>query len=190
MIENIINDHGGLHDRITHTIYLRQFSLAETEAYLKSRKILWPRQTIVEAYMMLGGVPYYLSLLNPSESLAQNIDRIYFRKNSELGQEYRRLYSSLFKAPDPYIRIVEVLSKNKQGMTRNEIADSLKMSSSGTLSKHLENLEYCDIIRRYVTKVGGKPKKTRHTFNWLIFLCCSISPSRRNLLLRTIGNST
>ena len=164
MIENIINDHGGLHDRITHTIYLRQFLLAETEAYLKSRKILWPRLTIVEAYMMLGGVPYYLSLLNPSESLAQNIDRIYFRKNSELGQEYRRLYSSLFKAPDPYIRIVEVLSKNKQGMTRNEIADSLKMSSSGTLSKHLENLEYCDIIRRYVTKVGGKPKTNEAYF--------------------------
>lgn len=164
MIENIINDHGGLHDRITHTIYLRQFSLAETESYLKTRKILWPRQTIVEAYMMLGGVPYYLSLLNPSESLAQNIDRIYFRKNSELGQEYRRLYSSLFKAPDPYIRIVEVLSKNKQGMTRNEIADSLKKSSSGTLSKYIENLEYCDIIRRYVTKVGGKPKTNEAYF--------------------------
>ena len=158
MIENIVNDHGGLHDRTTHTLYLRQFTLAETEAYLKSRKILWPRQMVVEAYMMFGGVPYYLSLLGRQESLAQNIDRLYFRKNSELGQEYRRLYASLFKSPDPYIRIVEALGKNKQGMTRGEIADILKISSSGTLSKQLENLEYCDIIRRYVSKVGGKPK--------------------------------
>ena len=158
MIENIVNDHGGLHNRTTHTIYLRQFNLAETEAYLKVQKISWPRQIIVEAYMMLGGIPYYLSLLNAKESLPQNIDRIYFRKNSELSQEYHRLYASLFKSPEPYIKIVEALGKNKQGLTRNEIAATLKVSSSGTLSKQLENLEYCDIIRRYVTKVNGKPK--------------------------------
>ena len=78
--------------------------------------------------------------------------------------EYRRLYASLFKSPDPYIRIVEVLGKNKQGLTRGEIAENLKISSSGTLSKQLENLEYCDIIRRYVTKVGGKPKTNEAYF--------------------------
>ncbi len=158
MIENIVNDHGGLHDRTTHTIYLRQFTLAETESYLQTKKIHWPRQMIVETYMMLGGVPYYLSLLNPQESLAQNIDRLYFHKNSELGQEYQRLYASLFKSPESYIRIVEILGKNKQGLTRGEIAEKLKISSSGTLSKQLENLEYCDIIRRYVTKIGGRLK--------------------------------
>lgn len=158
MIENIVNDHGGLHDRTTHTIYLRQFTLAETEAYLKSLGIAWPRQIIVETYMILGGIPYYQSRLSKEESLAQNIDRLYFRKNSELGHEYRRLYASLFKSPEPYLRIVETLGKNKNGLTRGEIANSLKVSSSGTLSKQLENLEYCDIIRRYVTKVKGKPK--------------------------------
>ena len=158
MIENIINDHGGLHDRTTHTIYLRQFNLNETEAYLKLHKFLWPRQVIVETYMILGGIPYYLSLLNHRESLAQNIDRLYFQKNSELGQEYRRLYASLFKKPEAYIKIVEALGKNSQGLNRNEIAFALKTSSSGTLSKQLESLEHCDIIRRYVTKVNGKAK--------------------------------
>ncbi len=158
MIDNIVNDHGGLHNRTTHTICLQQFNLRETEKYLKSRKFVWPRQLIVETYMMLGGIPYYLSLLNNKESLAKNIDRIYFRKNSELSQEYNRLYRSLFKSPEPYIKIVETLTKNKQGLTRNEIAQALKVSSSGTLSKQLENLEYCDIIRRYVTKINGKPK--------------------------------
>lgn len=169
MIENIVNDHGGLHDRTTHTIYLRQFTLAETESYLKTKKIHWPRQMIVETYMMLGGVPYYLSLLNPQESLAQNIDRLYFHKNSELGQEYQRLYASLFKSPESYIRIVEILGKNKQGLTRGEIAEKLKISSSGTLSKQLENLEYCDIIRRYVTKMGGR-LKTNEAYYQLVDL--------------------
>lgn len=158
MIDNIVNDHGGLHDRTTHTIYLRQFNLSETEAYLKSHHFAWPRQMIAEMYMMLGGIPYYQSLLNPKESLAQNIDRLYFRKNAELSNEYRRLYASLFKSPEPYLRIVEALGKNKQGLTRKEIAAALHVSSSGTLSSQLENLEHCDIIRRYVTKVRGKAK--------------------------------
>lgn len=158
MVDNIVDNHGGLHDRTTHTIYLRQFNLAEVELYLKSRQIVWPRQMIVETYMMLGGIPYYLSLLDKQQSLAQNIDRLYFRKHSELGQEYRRLYASLFKSPEPYLKIVEVLSRNKQGLTRGEIAKLLNISSSGTLSKQLENLVNCDIVRQYVTKVGGRLK--------------------------------
>lgn len=158
MIEHIIDNHGGLHNRSTHTIYLRQFHLAETEAYLKSRGINWTRQMVTEAYMMLGGIPYYLGLLSRRESLAQNIDRIYFHRNGELRLEYRRLYASLFNSPEPYVRIVELLGKNKRGMTRKEIATALNVSSSGTLSRQLENLEYCDIIRRYVTKRKGKMK--------------------------------
>ena len=158
MVDNIIDNHGGLHDRITHSIYLRQFNLGETETYLKSRGILWPRQMIVETYMMLGGIPYYLSLLDNQESLAQNIDRLYFRKNAELSQEYSRLYASLFKSSEPYLRIVEVLGKNKQGMTRSELEEALKTPSSGSLTKQLDNLVHCDLIRRYISKVNGKPK--------------------------------
>lgn len=158
MVDNIIDNHGGLHNRMTHVIYLRQFNLAETEAYLKSRQIKWPRTMIVETYMMLGGIPYYLSLLSNRQSLAQNIDRLYFSKKAELNQEFHRLYASLFKSPEQYIKIVEVLGKKKQGLTRNEIANALHTSSSGTLTKQLDNLVYCDIVRRYVTKVNGKVK--------------------------------
>lgn len=158
MVDNIIDDHGGLHNRITRSIYLRQFNLAEVESYLRTLGIHWPRQTIVETYMMLGGIPYYLSLFNKKESLAQNIDRIYFRKNSELSLEYNRLYASLFKQPESYLHIVETLGKSRQGLTRSEIAETMKVASSGTLSKQLNNLVSCDIVRRYVTKVNGKPK--------------------------------
>ena len=158
MVDNIINDHGGLHDRITHTIYLHQFTLSETERYLSTHGMKWPRQTIVEAYMVFGGIPYYLSLLDSQRSLAQNIDRIYFGKNSELKNEFHRLYSSLFKSPDAYVKIVELLFKNKKGLSRKEIVAKLGKTSNGNLSKQLLNLENCDIIRRYSVKSKGKLK--------------------------------
>ena len=113
---------------------------------------------ILDAYMMLGGVPYYLSLLDCKLSLAQNIDHIYFEDGAELSMEYQHLYMSLFKMPEQYVRIVETLAANKQGMTRNEIANALSIPSSGTLSKQLVSLVNCDIIRRYVTKARGKIK--------------------------------
>lgn len=157
MIDNIINNHGGLHNRTTRIIYLQQFSLLETELYLESRGFQWERQQVLETYMILGGIPYYLSLLDPTESLAQNIDRLYFSRGAELSTEYRRLYASLFKSPDSYIKIVEVLARSQQGMTRKELSEALRVPSSGTLTKQLENLVHCDIIRRYVTKLSGKP---------------------------------
>lgn len=158
MIDNIIGDHGGLHNRLTRSIYLRQFSLAETEKYLALQGIQWPRQSIIEAYMIFGGVPYYLSLLDSGSSLPQNVDNLYFRKNAVLENEYDRLYSSLFKSPEQYLRIVEMLFQSKQGLTRNEIVEKLGGESNGKLSQQLRNLENCDIIRKYSTKSHGRLK--------------------------------
>lgn len=163
MVDNIIDDHGGLHDRITHTIYLHQFSLAETELYLATHGMKWSRQTIVETYMVFGGVPYYLSLLDSRRSLAQNIDWLYFRKNAELQNEYHRLYSSLFKFPDTHLKIVEYLFQSKKGLSRAEIVEKLGTSSNGNLTKQLRDLEYCDIIRRYSVKSKGR-LKTRDSY--------------------------
>ena len=152
MIKNVVNDKGGLHDRITHELHLHPFTLHETEAYLKSRNFKWERLSVLQAYMVLGGVPYYLSLLHHNESFATNIDRLFFGEEEELRREYKRLYSTLFKSPESYMAIVSALSKVKQGMTRKELTMALGKESSGGLSQKLEDLVNCDIIRKYVIR--------------------------------------
>ena len=149
MIRNIVNDKGGLHDRITHELHLRPFTLKEMEQYFKSRQFKWDRLTIMQAYMALGGVPYYLSLLHRGESFAANIDRLFFGDEEELRREYKRLYATLFKSPESYMTIVNALAKVKAGMTRDELRKALGQDSSGSLSGKLEDLVNCDIIRRY-----------------------------------------
>ena len=152
MIRNIVDDKGGLHDRITHEIHLRPFSLKETELYLNSNGFKWDRLSIAQSYMVFGGVPYYLGLLNRSESFALNIDRLFFSEDEELRREYKRLYSTLFKAPESYMAIVRELSKVKDGLTREELQTALSKDSSGSLSAKLEDLVNCDIIRKYNVK--------------------------------------
>lgn len=152
MIRHIVDDKGGLHDRITHEIHLRPFTLQETELYLKSHGFKWERLSVMQSYMALGGVPYYLGLLNKQESFAMNIDRLFFSEDEELRREYKRLYSTLFKSPDSYTAIVTALYKVSSGLTRNELRKALGKDSSGSLSKKLEDLVNCDIIRKYVVR--------------------------------------
>lgn len=159
MITNLIDNHGGLHNRITHEMHLLQFTLKETEEYLQMRDIHWDRSMIVQAYMIFGGVPYYLSLLKKDESLAQNIDRLYFSENGILKGEFRRLYASLFKNAEGYMRIIQLLSENKKGLTRREIAQKLEISSGGSLSNRLEELTNCDFIRCYHLRKKTKISK-------------------------------
>lgn len=152
MIRNIVDNKGGLHDRITHELHLRPFTLRETEQYLCSRGFKWERMSILHAYMAMGGIPYYLGMLRSDESFAMNIDRLFFNDNRPLRREYKRLYSTLFKSPDSYMQIVEALSKVKAGLTRDELKKALGKQSSGSLSGKLEDLINCDIIRRYAVR--------------------------------------
>ena len=152
MVDNIVNNHGGLHDRITHLMHLHPFTLAQTEQYMQARQFKWDRLAILQAYMVFGGIPYYLSLIEPKESVAGAIDRLLFSKKGELRTEYERLFVSLFTNPAPYIAIVQVLAKHRYGLTRIEIADVLKKSNGGNLSEQLDNLVKCDFVSYYRTK--------------------------------------
>ena len=149
MIKNIIDSHGGLHDRITHELKLQPFTLKETEQYLASRGFHWSRLAIVQSYMMFGGVAYYLSLLDSALSLTQNIDNLYFDVDGPLRREYKRLYKTLFRSPEPYTRIVELLALHKTGLTRAEIVEKLRKESGGNLSELLDNLLECGLVRKY-----------------------------------------
>lgn len=157
--DKIFANKGGLFNRATKRIYLKQFTLNETERYLKSRKIRWNRKTIAECYMIMGGIPFYLRQLNPDLTFSENIDTIFFKQRGALWDEYDHLYASLFNSPEPYIQIVEALSKKRKGLTRSEIAKSTKMTDSGTLTKILKNLCGSDFIQGY-TYFGSNKKNT------------------------------
>ncbi len=159
MIENLIDNHGGLHDRITREIHLRPFNLCETEQMLRAMDIVWDRLAIMQYYMVVGGVPYYLSLVEQGESVNQAIDRLFFADNAPLKREYERLFASLFRKPDPYLEILRVLSQQRMGVTREEIAKAVGLPENGHLTEYLKSLEKCDFVRYYFIK-NKKIKKT------------------------------
>lgn len=149
MTSKLLGNKGGLHNRVTQPIYLRPFNLHETELFLKSRGFAVSRRQVAEAYMSLGGTPYYLDMMRKSDSIAQNIDRLFFNKEAPLKTEYSFLFKSLFKESTLYRRVVETLSKKMKGMTRQELLSEIKCEDSGYFSDVLTDLCNCDFVRRY-----------------------------------------
>lgn len=148
MSDKLLENQGGLHNRITRKIYLRPFTLGEVEEYLESKACSWDRYQILQCYMVFGGIPFYLSLLNPRWSLVQNIDKLFFRPNAALREEFLELYGALFTHSDRYISIVKALFKKKEGLTRSEIAEQTNLQGS-QLTKMLDNLCKCDFVLPY-----------------------------------------
>ena len=146
IIDNVIHEHGGLYGRITRQLCLEPFSLSDCEAYFKNRGIELSRYQIAELYMVLGGIPYYLNYVDKGLSPAQCIDLMFFSKKAPLQREYRDLFASLFRNPQKHLIIIETLSTNSKGMTRDELIKKSCISSGGQLTKALEELEQCGFI--------------------------------------------
>ena len=157
MRDKLVGNKGGLHARVTCQLHLAPFTLRETEKYLENRGMFWDRYQILQSYMLLGGVPYYYSILAPEKSLMQNIDLLCFRPDGKLRIEFDELYNALFSNADYYIDTVKALSAHKSGLTFQEIAKEIKLEG-GKLTRVLKNLERCDFIERW-SQYGNKKRQ-------------------------------
>ena len=157
MLNNIINSRGGLHNRATHSMLISPFSLKETEQYFKYKGFNYSRLEVLDCYMAVGGVAYYLSLFDKDKSVAQNIDALCFTRGGELTNEFSKIYKSLFKKADKHILIVSTLSHIGKGLTRTALIGKTGFANNGKLSRMLQELEMCEFIRSYIP--FGKKKK-------------------------------
>lgn len=166
MMNKLINNHGGLHNRLTKQIFLRPFTLSETSLLLRKKGFVLSDYEVAECYMVFGGIPFYLNLLDSSLSLSQNIDALIFNKTGELHLEFDNLYASLFKNAEEYIRVILALSKRRDGMTANELRSAKVLSAGGGSGTILANLEHCGFIRQYTT--AGMSRK-QHLYQLVDF---------------------
>ena len=147
MVEHIADNKGGLFNRKTCSLFLKPFTLAQTEQFLLQKNIHWSRYEIAECYMIMGGIPYYLNLLSNRRSYVENIDRLFFRERGELWDEFEHLYRTLFNNSEKYIRIVEVLSEKKGGMTREALIRKTGFPNNGQFTKMLDDLISSGFVR-------------------------------------------
>ncbi|MBU0766143.1 MAG: ATP-binding protein [Bacteroidetes bacterium] len=178
IIKKIIRSKGGLHNRITTAVRLEPFSLHETEIFLKKNGVSLTRYDIVNLYMALGGIPYYLEKIRPGESAAQAIERLCFKKNGFLRNEFGNIFAALFDQPDNHEAIIISLASARKGLTRNEIIKKTKLKTGGTVTKTLLELEESGFIERYLPYKGTKDTLFRLTDEYSLFYIRFIRKTR------------
>jgi uncharacterized protein len=150
MIQNIVRNKGGLHNRITRRIRLLPFNLYETELFLQNKYINLDHYQIIELFMITGGIPHYLKDIRRGESVIQAIDRMCFTNDGLLIYEFKDLYSALFDNADKHITIVRELAQHPAGMLRSEIIEACNLSSGGGLTKLLDELLESGFISEFI----------------------------------------
>ena len=181
MVKKIIKNKGGLHNRLTQRIALKPFTLKLCKELAISNGVELSQRQLLEAYMIFGGVPYYWSLLKKGASLAQEIDRLIFADDGDMYDEFSMLYASLFKKPEPYIKVISLLADKNYGMTRQELISAGGFDENGAFTDLLSDLEWCGFIRSYQS-IGKRVKDTVYQLidNYTVFYYSFVKNRQRS----------
>lgn len=179
MINKVVRNKGGLHNRITKRIQLEPFTLYETGLYLEAKGFARNRYAFLEAYLAMGGIPHYLKELDPAQSIVQNIDRVCFAPSGLLHDEFSRLYPSLFDKADRHTKIVRLLSRHTYGLTRQEIIKKTNAKDGGGITRLLEELEFSGFTKSLFPFAKKSGKIHRLIDEYSLFYLRFVEPNRR-----------
>ncbi|GAO42289.1 AAA family ATPase [Flavihumibacter petaseus] len=179
MIQHVLHDRGGLHNRVTKRMRLLPFTVAETAEFLQHRSVRLDHYQVIEIYMAMGGVPQYLREVKNGESSAQAINRICFSKDGFLRGEFPNLFRSLFDHAQHHTVVIRALARKAKGLTRNEIIDAAGFSSGGGITQVLEELSESGFISPYLPfDRKAKDSVYKLTDEYSLFFVKFIEPSK------------
>lgn len=147
---HLLHNKGGLYGRQTCEIKLHPFTLHEAELFYQEQGIELDRYAQTQLYMMLGGIPYYMSYVRKGDSVEQTTEHLFMGSHSRLSGELEQLFASLFTNHQECLRIMRLLATRKTGFSRKEIAEKTGLPYGGGLTNTLKALAESDFIQRYV----------------------------------------
>ena len=114
------------------------------------------RDDVLKAYMILGGIPYYMNLFSPALSFPQNMDRLFYGDDAKLKNEFDNLFNAVFGKAELSKKIVELLGKKRSGLTRKEIAEALNTNNNGEFNNLMNAIIESGYARECVTYSDNK----------------------------------
>lgn len=183
MIKHILNDTGGLYQRLSAHLRLLPFSLSEVEQFLNAQNIELTRKQICEVYMATGGIPKYLTFLERGLSSTQLINNLCFKPQSPLLTEFHNLYHSLFRNAEQHINVIKALAKKRRGMNRQELFEEAGLTYSGHSVIILRELEESGFIMTLLP-FGKKARDAIYFLNdeYSLFYLSWIEPVKESIL--------
>jgi AAA+ ATPase superfamily predicted ATPase len=105
----------------------------------------WSPEELVATYAIVGGVPAYLSWLNPAQSLVENIKQVMLAPGSLVLAEAMFLLQDEVREPRNYLAILQAIGAGAHSLS--EIANA-SMISTIHLSAYLAQLQDLRLVER------------------------------------------
>lgn len=151
MVKKVLRSRA-LYGRIKVEIQLQPLTIPEVvPAFINKRSL----QDILELYMVTGGIPQYLKMVDPIKSPLLNIENLCFSRNGFLVNELDRIFISHFGKNPHYRCIVSFLAKNRWS-DRDELKKQCGMESGGRITSYLEDLILAGFIEKFSCLKSGK----------------------------------
>ncbi len=140
---NSILQSKALYGRVDLVIGLSGFHLWETREILGSERAL---EEVLEAHMLVGGVPRYLELLQAAPSVRLGMEQEGFTRYGYFTEEYTRIFLGHFGRNPDYETIVATLAKHPYGLLRKELIKHAKLKGGGALTRQIDELESAGFV--------------------------------------------
>lgn len=117
---------------------------------------------LVALYAILGGIPAYLELFDPTASLSENIQHTLLTPHSLLQADALLFLHEQFDEPRNYAAIMEAIAHNSR--TRGDIAEYLNLSPN-LVGRYLSTLVELGIVERRLpvtTRPTGASRQGRY----------------------------
>ena len=169
MIHTHVLDGGApLYGRVSQTPNGR-FELTELPfRFIKEFVPTYDPEERVFVYGVFGGTPRYLSPLNPSLSLGENITQLLYDPDGPLHDEPEAVLQMELNEVNTYFSVLESMASGNH--SRNEIAQGAGIESTNT-SYYFDRLETLQIIEKHHPALAdpARSKRTRYRIRDPVF---------------------
>ena len=144
-----------LYGRRTGSLFLQPLDLPAAAAFFPGYSSIQQ----IEAWSVLGGMPYYLQTFEGSKGLYANIQQHILDTKGRLYNEPRLVLMEELREPRNYFSILRAIAQGRKRL--NEIALGAGVGNSPTTARYLDILQQMHLIERKVPATESRPEKSK-----------------------------
>jgi AAA+ ATPase superfamily predicted ATPase len=155
MEREVLGYRAPLYGRRTGSLLLRPLGLSAAGDFFPDYSSIQK----IEAWSVLGGMPYYLQTFDGSQGLFPNMRRHILDTRGRLYDEPRLVLMEELREPRNYFSILRAIAEGRSRL--KEITQGSRVGTPNTVAQYLDILRKMRLVRRRVSVTESRPDKSK-----------------------------
>lgn len=157
MYENLFSHSRPLFNRQTFSLHLKECDYYESSLYYPN----YTNEDKIRTYAVFGGLPYYLSQIDDTISLRENICQLIISENARFATEVQMLLTSELRSIQEYQSVLQAIHSGSTKLAEIDTKSAIK--DSAKTAKYVNKLIELEIIEKEV-RFMDTPNSKKHLY--------------------------